>query len=119
MARYASNSANVSSIFKLTFIMQENGFPGFIPLIHNYLDSTNIDIETRCKLSSYLSLISKRASGELMTGATYLRHLVMNHPDYKHDSVVSPSITYDLINTVDKIARGELKAPELLGDFST
>ncbi|KAJ8655256.1 hypothetical protein O0I10_009124 [Lichtheimia ornata] len=97
---------------------QENGFPGFIPLIHNYLDSTNIDIETRCKLSSYLSLISKRASGELMTGATYLRHLVMNHPDYKHDSVVSPSITYDLINTVDKIARGELKAPELLGDFS-
>ncbi|KAI9319784.1 glutamate-cysteine ligase-domain-containing protein [Dichotomocladium elegans] len=96
---------------------QENGFPGFVPLIHNYLDSTNIDIETRCKLTGYLSLISKRASGELMTGATYLRKLVTSHPDYKQDSVVSPAITYDLVTTVDRIARGDLKAPELLGDF--
>ena len=97
---------------------QDHGFPGFIPLIHSYLNSTNIDIETRCQLTRYLSLISKRASGELMTGATYLRKLVTSHPQYKQDSVVSSEITYDLINTVDQIARGELKAPELLGDFS-
>ncbi|KAG0169334.1 hypothetical protein DFQ28_006514 [Apophysomyces sp. BC1034] len=97
---------------------KENGFPGFIPLIYSYLDSTNIDIETRCKLSSYLSLISRRASGELMTGAAYLRQFVTNHPDYKHDSVVTPAITYDMIKTVDKIAKGEIKVPELLGDFA-
>ncbi|KAI8146644.1 glutamate-cysteine ligase-domain-containing protein [Fennellomyces sp. T-0311] len=96
---------------------KEHGFPGFVPLIHSYLNSTNIDIETRCQLGKYLSLISKRASGELMTGATYLRKLVTSHPDYKQDSVVSPEITYDLIQTVDRIAKGELKAPELLGDF--
>jgi glutamate--cysteine ligase catalytic subunit len=96
---------------------QEDGFPGFIPLIHNYLNSTNIDIETRCKLTKYLDLISRRASGELMTGATYLRHLVMQHPDYKHDSVVSSSITYDIVKAADDIAEGKLRVPELLGDF--
>ncbi|KAI9023558.1 glutamate-cysteine ligase-domain-containing protein [Phycomyces nitens] len=97
---------------------KENGFSGFVPLIHHYLESTNIDVQTRCKLSSYLSLISRRASGELMTGAAYLRQFVMNHPAYKHDSVVSPEITFDLVETVDKIAKGELKVPELLGSFN-
>ncbi|KAF7727431.1 hypothetical protein EC973_007500 [Apophysomyces ossiformis] len=97
---------------------KEEGFPGFVPLIYSYLDSTNIDIETRCKLSSYLSLISQRASGDLMTGAAYLRKFVTSHPDYKQDSVVTPTITYDMVKTVDKIAKGEIKVPELLGDFS-
>ncbi|KAI8081561.1 glutamate-cysteine ligase-domain-containing protein [Halteromyces radiatus] len=96
---------------------EEDGFPGFIPLIHSYLNSTNIDIETRCKLTKYLDLISKRASGELMTGATYLRQLVKRHPDYQHDSVVSPSITYDIVRTADDIAQGHIRVPELLGDF--
>jgi glutamate--cysteine ligase catalytic subunit len=82
------------------------------------LKSTNIDIETHCKLSTYLSLISKRASGEIMTGAAYFRQFVMNHPDYKHDSVVSSSITYDIVKRADQIAKGEIKAPELLGDFN-
>ncbi|KAF1797940.1 glutamate-cysteine ligase-domain-containing protein [Mucor lusitanicus] len=97
---------------------KENGFPGFVPLIHSYLNSTNIDIETRCKLSSYLSLISKRASGELMTGAAYLRQFVQNHPAYKKDSVVSDEITYDLVKRADQIAKGEYHPKELLGDFN-
>ncbi|KAI8981590.1 glutamate-cysteine ligase-domain-containing protein [Mycotypha africana] len=96
----------------------ENGFPGFVPLIHSYLNSTNIDIETRCKLSSYISLISKRASGELMTGAAYLRKFVQNHPAYKQDSVVSSEITYDLVKRADQIAKGEYHPVELLGNFS-
>ncbi|KAI8374809.1 glutamate-cysteine ligase-domain-containing protein [Blakeslea trispora] len=97
---------------------KESGFPGFVPLIRSYLNSTNIDIETRCKLSSYLSLISKRASGELMTGAAYIRQFVRNHPSYKHDSVVSSEITYDLVRRADQIAKGEYQPVELLGEFS-
>ncbi|ORZ09459.1 glutamate-cysteine ligase-domain-containing protein [Absidia repens] len=96
---------------------QDDGFPGFIPLIHNYLNSTNIDIETRCKLTKYMDLISQRASGDLMTGASYLRQLVMQHPDYKRDSVVSSPITYDIVKVADDIAQGKLRVPELLGDF--
>jgi glutamate--cysteine ligase catalytic subunit len=95
---------------------QEDGFPGLIPLVHSYLNSTNIDVETRCRLTKYLDLISRRASGELMTGASYLRQLVMQHPDYQHDSVVSSSITYDIVMAADALAEGRLQAPELLGD---
>ncbi|KAI7899812.1 glutamate-cysteine ligase-domain-containing protein [Cokeromyces recurvatus] len=95
-----------------------NGKVSFVPLIHSYLNSTNIDIETRCKLSSYLSLISKRASGELMTGATYLRQFVQQHPDYKQDSIVTSKITYDLVKRADQIAKGEYHPIELLGSFS-
>ncbi|CAO3626794.1 unnamed protein product [Cunninghamella blakesleeana] len=96
---------------------EKGGFPGFIPLIQSYLDSTNTDIETRCQLNKYLSLIGKRASGELVTTATYLRKLVQEHPDYKHDSVVSSSITYDIVKASDEINHGKMKVPELLGDF--
>ncbi|ORX61668.1 GCS-domain-containing protein [Hesseltinella vesiculosa] len=91
------------------------GFPGFIPLIHSYLNSTNIDIETRCKLSKYLDLISRRGSGELMTNASYLRQFVQQHPDYRQDSVVTPSITYDIVKLADDIAEGRVNVPELFG----
>ncbi|KAG2207704.1 hypothetical protein INT47_011824 [Mucor saturninus] len=97
---------------------KENEFPGLMPLIYSYLNSTNIDIETRCKISSYLSLISKRASGELMTGAAYIRQFVMNHPAYKKDSVVSSEITYDLVKRANQIATGEYHPAELLGEFT-
>lgn len=39
----------------------------------------------------------KRAKGEILTGATYLRRFVTTHPDYKQDSVLSDRISYDLI----------------------
>lgn len=37
------------------------------------------------------------------------------HPDYNKDSVVSESICYDLMNTFERITRGELGAPQLFG----
>jgi glutamate--cysteine ligase catalytic subunit len=39
-------------------------FPGLIGLVYSYLDSLNIDVETRCEMALYLDLVSKRASGE-------------------------------------------------------
>ncbi|KAI8086863.1 glutamate-cysteine ligase-domain-containing protein [Gilbertella persicaria] len=111
-------SSNQDAYELMTMNEIENGFPGFVPLIHSYLNSTNVDIETRCKLSSYLSLISKRASGELMTGAAYLRQFVQNHPKYKQDSVVSNEITYDLVKRADQIAKGGYHPIELLGSFT-
>lgn len=43
-----------------------------------------------------------------------MRNFVRSHPDYKHDSVVSKEINYDLVRTVDKIEKGEIEVPELL-----
>ena len=64
-------------------------FPGLIPLIKKYLKSMEVDVDTQCTISHYLNLISKRAKGEFLTTATWIRNFVNNHPGYKKDSKVS------------------------------
>lgn len=71
---------------------------------------------TRKTVDTYLEFIHKRAAGELKTGAQWMREFVMNHPAYKHDSVVTEEIAYDLCNRLVKISTGEVKEPSLLGD---
>jgi glutamate--cysteine ligase catalytic subunit len=80
-------------------------FPGLIPVVESYLDSVNVDVQTRCELATYLDLISKRASGELDTAARWIRNFVAAQPSYNHDSVVDEEITHKLIGSV--IAIGE------------
>lgn len=53
--------------------------------------------------------------GELMTDATWMRKFVNDHPDYKHDSVISESITYDLMKKLKDISDGTVVCPELTG----
>ncbi|KAI1389683.1 GCS-domain-containing protein [Hypoxylon trugodes] len=106
----------------------EHGFPGLIPIVESYLDSVNVDVQTRCDLSTYLDLIRMRASGELWTAAKWIRHFVAKHPEYKKDSVVSDQVTKDLVAAVIDIGdreqegRGwkDLDVPDvkhLLGSF--
>ncbi len=83
----------------------DGDFPGLIPIVESYLDSVNVDVETRCQLATYLDLISQRASGELDTASRWIRNFVSAHPNYKEDSVVDEKITHDLIGAV--IAIGE------------
>ncbi|ODA83736.1 hypothetical protein RJ55_02251 [Drechmeria coniospora] len=86
----------------------DGDFPGLIPIVESYLDSVNVDVETRCQLATYLELIRKRASGELETTARWIRNFVGAHPGYKHDSVVDEALAHDLIGAV--IAVGEREA---------
>jgi glutamate--cysteine ligase catalytic subunit len=80
-----------------------NGFPGLIPLVESYLDTVNIDVETKCALARYLALIRGRANGSLWTAAKWIRHFVRDHPEYKKDSVVTTGITYDLVKAAERI----------------
>jgi glutamate--cysteine ligase catalytic subunit len=86
------------------------GFPGLIPLVESYLNSVNVDVETRCELARYLDLIQKRAAGQLWTGAKWIRHFVREHPDYEGDSVVGEGVCYDLVKAVEEIGRVEGKS---------
>ncbi|GAB1597714.1 glutamate--cysteine ligase catalytic subunit-like [Argonauta hians] len=88
-------------------------FPGLVPMVNKYLDYIECDVDTRCTVLQYLKLISKRASGELLTMAQWSRQFVTNHQDYKHDSVVSDKISYDLLMEYEKIANGEQDCPQL------
>jgi len=86
---------------------QDGGFPGLIPLVESYLDSVNVDVETRCDLATYLDLIRKRADGSLWTGAKWIRSFVRGHAEYRGDSVVGDGITFDLVKAAEGIAREE------------
>ncbi|OJJ60555.1 hypothetical protein ASPSYDRAFT_87136 [Aspergillus sydowii CBS 593.65] len=82
----------------------DGSFPGLIPLVESYLNSVNVDVETRCSLARYLDLIRKRANGTLWTGAKWIREFVAKHPAYKHDSAVPEEICYDLVKAVDEMS---------------
>lgn len=88
---------------------EDGGFPGLIPLVESYLDSVNVDVETRCALARYLDFIRKRADGTLWTGARWIREFVRGHADYKQDSIVSEKICYDLVKAVEVMTREEGK----------
>jgi glutamate--cysteine ligase catalytic subunit len=90
-------------------------FPGLIPLVRMYVNSIDMDVDTRCTVMQYLRLISKRASGELMTTATWIRHFLTSHPLYKQDSVVTEEMTFDLIQRMREISEGTSPCPELTG----
>ena len=92
-------------------------FPGLIPLVFAYLDYIKCDSVTLKRVTEYLDFIEKRATGELLTPATWIRNFVRTHPDYKGDSVVSDSIAYDLMVACSEIGEGKRHEPELLGDL--
>lgn len=58
-------------------------FPGLVPLIHSYLSSMDVDTDTHCTIQQYLKLIQRRASGKLLTTASWIRQEVLEHPEYK------------------------------------
>ena len=90
-------------------------FPGLIPLVNSYLASMDVDADTHCTVQAYMKLIQKRASGELLTTAAWLRKEVTSHPEYKNDSVITQRINYDLLKKVQKIVSNEISCPELHG----
>ncbi|CAO1597635.1 glutamate--cysteine ligase [Xanthoria calcicola] len=90
-------------------------FPGLIPLVESYLNSMNVDVQTRCDLARYLDLIRKRANGRYWTAAKWIRHFVRGHGEYQGDSVVSERTTYDLCKAVEEMTRCEGRSGEGVG----
>lgn len=94
---------------------KEGVFPGLIPILNSYLENMEVDVDTRCSILNYLKLIKKRASGELMTVARWMREFIANHPDYKQDSIITDEMNYSLILKCNQIANELCECPELLG----
>ncbi|RLV92538.1 Glutamate--cysteine ligase [Spathaspora sp. JA1] len=106
-------------------------FPGLIRLVIKLIATDLIPKSCHCpntslandltRIKYYLTLISKRAKGEIPTTAHWIRNKVLNHHEYKRDSKVSDFINYDLINDAIKI--GDLSDRDvvegLFGEFIT
>ncbi|KAI8455732.1 glutamate-cysteine ligase catalytic subunit [Phakopsora pachyrhizi] len=82
-----------------------SNFPGLMVLVKAYVRSVDVEMNVKQRLEKYLELISGRASGKLMTTATFIRNFVRTHPDYKNDSIVTDQINYDLIKKMDEIEK--------------
>uniref|UniRef100_A0A7N9AWV7 Glutamate--cysteine ligase n=1 Tax=Mastacembelus armatus TaxID=205130 RepID=A0A7N9AWV7_9TELE len=95
---------------------KEGVFQGLIPILNCYLENMEVDVDTRCTILNYLKLIKKRASGELMTMAKWMRDFVAKHPQYEQNSIITDKINYDLFRKCDRIAKGEEQCPELIGN---
>lgn len=93
-------------------------FPGLLPLCYSYLQHIECDAASFPRIHQYLTFIEKRATGELMTPATWIRNFVREHPDYKCDSVVTPGIAYDLVKVCSDIGLGHLPCPALVGQVA-
>jgi len=114
-----SDEENAYEEMTMKEIMTGKGdyFPGLIPLVRAYLDHINCDDISNDRILEYLDFIEKRAIGELMTPATWLRKFVRSHPAYKGDSVVSQEIAYDLTIACKEIGEGARHEADLLGDI--
>ncbi|KAL8852791.1 MAG: hypothetical protein Q9221_002300 [Calogaya cf. arnoldii] len=79
----------------------QTNFPGFIPLIIRYLNSTNtLSLSARAKIDEYLALISARATGKAWTASKWQREFVRGHNEYRNDSIVGEGVMYDLLKAV-------------------
>ena len=122
---------DVSLLYINEIINGTNDFPGLVPLVRRYItEREDIDTATRHTLEQYLLLVSKRAAGKstvlpqskkdnrlfigtLLTNAAWMRQFVLIHPLYKHDSIVSEEIQYDLVMKMQQIENHHEDCPSI------
>lgn len=46
-----------------------------------------VDTDTHCTIQQYLKLISRRASGQIDTTASWIRRFIKEHPAYKYEII--------------------------------
>jgi glutamate--cysteine ligase catalytic subunit len=63
----------------------------------------------------YLTFLLERSKGEVQTGAKFIRDFVLNHKDYRKDSVVGGSISFDLMSTIINMNSDPEERGKLLG----
>eukprot|EP01088_Endostelium_zonatum_P019189 TRINITY_DN649_c0_g1_i1.p1 TRINITY_DN649_c0_g1~~TRINITY_DN649_c0_g1_i1.p1 ORF type:complete len:616 (+),score=146.14 TRINITY_DN649_c0_g1_i1:224-2071(+) len=83
---------------------KDKGVKGLMDYVEEYLDQEEGEMADKKRVKEYIQIVRKRASGEYMTNARWIRDFVMRHEDYKHDSVVSPKIAYDMMMKCDSMA---------------
>ena len=72
------------------------------------------------EVNVYLRFLSERATGQIKTGAAFIRNFVLSHPAYNRDSVVNEQISFDLIQMMSKLNdKGNPDRRDLLDERAT
>ena len=59
---------------------------GLFPLCQRYMALKNWPEDKVAEITHFLTFLADRATGQIPTGATFIRNFVRGHPDYQHDS---------------------------------
>lgn len=96
------------------------GLVGLVPLVKRYLEEADNGHLNVPQIREYVEFIAMRARGEIPTTAQYWRTFITTHPDYKHDSRISPAIAKDLVKRCHDLASGLTEDASYLprGEFS-
>lgn len=98
-------------------------FKGLVPLCIEYINQEVM--EGRCSVGcrdvimSYVNFIHDRACGKIPTNAAFLRSMVANSPQYKHDSIVPESLCYEMCKFAFDVGEGRILVPELYGEHAS
>jgi len=88
-------------------------FPGLLWMMEDFVSKYIDTEEEKSYYRKHLEFIKLRGKGKLCTDAKYIRNFVLNHNEYKQDSIVSELISYDLVNHLLDIQSSNLKPREL------
>lgn len=69
----------------------------FNQYIFAYLKEISVEPEVFTGLSKYISHVTDQANGIIPTPARLMRNFILNHSQYKKDSIVNDEIIYDLM----------------------
>ncbi|KAJ3323798.1 hypothetical protein HDV06_001168 [Boothiomyces sp. JEL0866] len=95
--------------YSLAEIMDGSGSrEGICSIIERYLDEVDTPESTRQILKDHVNMVRERAIGKRKTGASWIREFVTNHPAYRHDSIVTPEINYDLLKKIKELDSNEM-----------
>lgn len=74
----------------------EHKWPGYIPMVEEYISETFTTIDSNSRLFAYLELIKGRSNGSIKTMASCIREIVKSHPSYKNDSIITDEVNYSI-----------------------
>lgn len=103
------------SLYEILEGKPEINFKGIYPLIEEFMADKNYGKEQVSQVRLFLNFLLERSKGEVRTGARFIRDFVLNHPDYKHDSIISNQVAYDLMSTIINMNHSPDERAKLLG----
>ncbi len=83
--------------------------------MNEFMDVKQFPKLEKARIQHFLDFLLARAKGNIKTGARYIRDFVTAHPDYKHDSIISNEISYDLMSEIVEMGQDENARERFLG----
>ncbi|KAH0478184.1 MAG: uncharacterized protein KVP18_003728 [Porospora cf. gigantea A] len=93
---------------------------GLMPRLSAFVESNTDCMAAIKRLKVVVGFLQGRASGELITAATYYRQLIVNHPSYQQDGLLTPEIGYAVMSQAFQISVGimDAEAQAMFGTFA-